>query len=303
MPTSLPLYRKWSAVLRETYGERVQKISLDIGAGCPHRDGLENGGCIFCDARGGGSGAWLESLSLEEQIDRGVKVASGRYHARKSILYFQSYTSTNLPLPVLKEKVEKAIFIAREKIEVVGVALGTRPDMVPDDFLEFMVQLNRRKLEVWLELGVQTINEAALEWLNRGHGIACVEDVMQRVSSLPILICAHLISGIRDERDDQLALSAKWLADKGVHALKFHPLHVLKGTILEKYFNEGLYSPLSMEEYAIRVARAISSISPDVIIQRLTADARYPWLISPEWILRKNDVIRAIEKELAKQVG
>lgn len=300
MSQHLPLYTKWSAVLKEKYGERVQKISLDIGAGCPHRDGLVNGGCIFCDARGGGSGAWLESVELEEQISRGVHVALHRYHARKTILYFQSYTSTNLPLPILKERVENAIDMAAQKTEVVGVALGTRPDMVPDEFLDFLVTLYEKGYEVWLELGVQTINEEGLKWLNRGHGLKPVEDTLKRASLLPIFTCAHLISGLKGEKREQLALSAKWLVEKGITALKFHPLHVLKGTLLEKYFLDGTYLPLEMTEYALRVAHAITNVPPSVIIQRLTADARYPWLVAPEWILQKNAVIHEIEMDLCR---
>ena len=293
-------YTKWSAVLREKYGERVQKISLDIGAGCPHRDAFGRGGCIFCDARGGGSGAWLQAVTLEEQISRGVQIAIRRYHAWKSILYFQSYTSTNLPLPVLRERVEKTLQLAAPLTEVVGVALGTRPDMVPDAFLNYLLDLAARDYEVWLELGIQSINESALNWLNRGHGLDCVEKVLEKTVAMPISVCAHLISGMPDEREDQLALSAGWLVDRGVKALKFHPLHVLKGTVLERYYAEGKYCPISMDEYARRVARAIRSIPSETIIQRVTADARYPWLIAPSWILLKNEVIKSVEKYLAR---
>lgn len=299
MSPDLPLYCKWSTVLKDKYGERVQKISLDIGAGCPHRDGLEKGGCIFCDARGGGSGAWLESLALDEQISRGVRVALYRYHAHKTILYFQSYTSTNLPLPLLRERVQNALEIAGKRTEVVGVALGTRPDMVPDEFLGFLVDLSDKGYEVWLELGVQTINEEGLNWLNRGHTLSSVEDTLERISSLPISTCAHLISGIKNETPEQLSLSAKWLVERGITALKFHPLHVLRGTRLEQYFLDGSYIPLQLDEYARRVARAIGVIPSSIIIQRLTADARYPWLVAPDWILKKNIVIRQIEMHLA----
>lgn len=301
MSPNLPLYRKWSTVLKEKYGERVHKISLDIGAGCPHRDGLEKGGCIFCDARGGGSGAWLESIGLEEQINRGAGVALDRYHAYKTILYFQSYTSTNLPLPRLRERVQNALKIAGKRTDVVGVALGTRPDMVSDEFLDFLVDLSDKGYEVWLELGVQTINEEGLNWLNRGHSLYSVEDTLERISSLPISTCAHLITGIKNETREQLSLSAQWLVERGITALKFHPLHVLRGTRLEQYFIDGSYLPLQLDEYARRVALAIREIPSSIIIQRLTADARYPWLVAPDWILKKNIVIRQIEIHLARE--
>jgi len=291
-------YLKWSSLLKEQYGGRVQKICLDIGAGCPHRDGLEKGGCIFCDFRGGGNGAWLDHVDLDTQISRGVQVARRRYRAEKAILYFQSYTSTNLPLDVLQARIRTALDIASQKIKVVGIALGTRPDMVPDDFLELLVNLHSEGLEVWLELGVQTTDTEGLIWLNRGHGISEVKDCLSRCENIPVLVCAHLISGIKGEKREQLLRSSLWLAERGVRALKFHPLYVLRGTDLERMFMEREYFPLSMEEYAYRVATAIKALPPGMIIQRLTADARKPWLVAPDWIIRKNEVISEIERYL-----
>lgn len=291
-------YLKWSALLKSQFGGRVQKISLDIGAGCPHRDGLEKGGCIFCDFRGGGSGAWIEKRDLDVQIEQGVQVAKKRYKAERAILYFQSYTSTNLPLPVLEQRIYESLRLASEKIKVVGISLGTRPDMVPADFLDLLVGLDSQGLQVWLELGVQTTDPDGLIWLNRGHGVDEVEECLYRCSGFPINICAHLIAGLPNEQSTQLRDSCLWLADRGVKALKFHPLHVLKGTVLEKMYLSGDYVPLTMGQYAQRVSLALKAIPPDMIIQRLSADAAKPWLVAPEWIIRKNEVIREIENLL-----
>ncbi len=293
--SEVALYRKWSAVLREQFGERIQKVSLDIGAGCPHRDGLARGGCIFCDSKGGGSGAWLESKSMEEQIETGIDIAERRYKAGKVILYFQSYSATNLPLDVLEKRVRDAIAIAGERIEVAGVALGTRPDIVPEDFLDLLERLREEGLQIWLELGIQTIDESGLEWLNRGHGFDEIADAIDRVNRREILICAHLISGISGEDKSQLSTSALWLTKRGVHALKFHPLHVLRGTVLEQMYINNEYVPLTLDDYAKRVAESLSLLPRETIIQRLTADARPPSLISPMWITEKNHVISKIE--------
>jgi len=291
-------YLKWSTLLKEQFGGRVQKISLDIGAGCPHRDGLEKGGCIFCDFRGGGSGAWLEHKDLVLQIEQGIQVARRKYKAEKVILYFQSYTSTNLPLNVLQKRIHESLSLASGSIEVVGISLGTRPDMVPDDFLDLLVDLDSQGLQVWLELGVQTTDPYGLIWLNRGHGIDEVEECLSRCSGLPINICAHLIAGVKNEKMSQLRDSSLWLVKRGVKALKFHPLHVLKGTVLENMYLAGEYTPLTMEEYAQRVSMALKAVPQDMIIQRLSADAAKQWLIAPEWIIRKSEVIREIEKFL-----
>jgi len=292
------LYTKWSTLLKKQFGERVQKVSLDAGSGCPHKDSSGRGGCIFCDSRGGGSGASLENITLEQQIDKGISVAAKRYKAKKIILYFQSYSCTNIPLSSLVKLVEGSISYATRKAEVVGVSMGTRPDLVPDDFLFYLEELSERGLQVWLELGVQTTDEEGLLWLNRGHGIAEVKDALSRISGRNILTCAHLISGIKNEAPDQLKRSSKWLVEMSVDALKFHPLYVLKGTLLEKLYRKGEYIPLSMEDYAENVARALAVIPTSLVIQRLSADARSPWLVAPQWITVKEKVIDEIDRQL-----
>jgi hypothetical protein len=312
----------WSTVLRETYGARVHKISLDLGAGCPHREGLERKGCIFCDARGGGSGAALAGISLEEQVRKGADVCLRRFGATRAILYFQSYSTTLLPLEELCRCVEKTLAEASQAITVVGVAVGTRPDLVPESVLDFLASLAEQpilhknaiggseeetcpsfpeKLQIWLELGVQTTDPAGLVWLNRGHDLRAVEDAFSRARQRGLHLCAHLIAGIPGEAPDQLERSARFVTHLGAEAVKFHPLYVLRDTELERLHREGAFAPLSLDEYCQRLVGALYALSEGTIVQRLTADAHPPQLIAPEWIARKNDVLARLEDMLARR--
>ncbi|MGC9371702.1 MAG: TIGR01212 family radical SAM protein [Thermovirgaceae bacterium] len=282
--------------MRKRWGQRVQKISLDIGAGCPHRRNLAEGGCVFCDSFGGGSGAYLSGMTMEDQIIRGFERLRRRYGTDRAILYFQSYSTTNLPVCDLVKVIERAIAFSENLGCVVGLALGARPDQVPDELLRFLEKLAERHIEIWLELGVQTTDDSGLEWLNRGHGIVEVEDALERCRHCRGLsVCGHLIAGIPGEKDDQLALSAEWLSARGIHGIKFHPLYVLSGTSLERLFRQGLFAPLTRSGYTKKVVGALRSLRPDVAIQRLSADASFPRLVAPEWVLDKQAVMKDIE--------
>ncbi|MFP4482099.1 MAG: TIGR01212 family radical SAM protein [Thermovirgaceae bacterium] len=267
-----------------------------MGAGCPHRNSLKEGGCVFCDSFGGGSGAYLSGITLEDQILRGFKRIKGRYNTDEAILYFQSYSTTNLPVGNLVDIIERAFAFSTTLGHIAGLAIGARPDQVPGELLSFLEKLAERDIEVWLELGVQTTDPAGLQWLNRGHGLHEVENAIERsLSCRGLSLCAHLIAGIPGEKDDQLSRSAEWLSERGIHGVKFHPLYVLAGTTLERLFRQGCFVPLARKEYVIKVVEALRRLRPDVAIQRLTADASFPRLVAPEWVARKQTVIKEVE--------
>ena len=294
---------RWSSVLRRQFGERVQKVSLDIGAGCPNREGLRSGGCIFCDERGGGSGSFLKGLSLEEQILKGIEGAKKHYKTRSIILYFQSYSATNLPLCQFRSAVEEALQISRQQdCRVCALSVGTRPDLLPPHTLEYLDGLCGQ-CEVWLELGVQTIDPAGLVWLNRGHGMDATEEALARLSQSRLKVCAHLITGLSGEAEHQLAQSALWLAGKGIHAFKFHPLHVLKNTRLEELYRAGNFMPISKETYLRRLTEALAELPDGIILQRLTAGARPSCLVAPLWVLEKEPLEREIERRFYEKVA
>lgn len=286
----------WSSVLRQRYGERVQKVTLDVGAGCPNRVGLRSGGCIFCDERGGGSGAFLAEENIEAQVKKGVNGALNHYRAHSVMIYFQSYSATYLPLLAFETACERALRAAVDcGAHPVGLCVGTRPDLVPTPVLDYLQSLNER-LEVWLELGVQTIDERALIWMKRGHGLSAVEDAFNRLRGRGIRTCAHLISGLPGENPHQLRESALWLASRGVNAIKFHPLHVLRGTELERLFLAGQFLPIDRETYLIRLLESLLALPDGIILQRLTAGVRPSVLVAPLWVLEKEPFEREITK-------
>ncbi len=287
---------RWSGVLREKWAERVQKVNLDTGAGCPHRNGLREGGCIFCDEWGGGDGAFLKGISLREQVKKGIEGARRHYKANSIILYFQSYSATYEPLGNFKANLIEALDAARSfGATVRGISVSTRPDLLPAQVLDYLGSLVR-DYEIWLEIGVQTTDPAGLKWLRRGHSLDDVENALARLRNTQLKVCAHLIAGIPGERRDQLTLSALWLAERGVQAIKFHPLHVLRGTPLEILYRTGKFTPLSREEYVRRVVNALLALPDGIILQRLTAGARPSQLVAPEWILEKESLEREITR-------
>jgi len=285
---------RWSEALRNQFGERVQKVALDTGAGCPNRYGLTRGGCIFCDARGGGSGDYLRGIPLQEQIEKGLKGAQKHYKTKSVILYFQSYSATNVPLAQFSHFCEDAIEYARcLGARVCGFSVSTRPDLLPQPVLDYLSSWSQ-KLEVWVELGVQTTDPAGLRWLRRGHGIAEIEDALCRLRKTNVKICAHLIAGIPGECEDQLVQSAMWLASRGVHALKFHPLYVLRGTRLEQLYVQGQFRPLEKEQYCQKLIATLKALPEGIIIQRLHAGVRPAHLVAPKWVLDKESLEREI---------
>lgn len=290
-------FLRWSEVLRQKYGTRVHKISLDLGASCPHRRSLTEGGCIFCDARGGGSGAALRGESVEAQILRGIHGIRTRFNAERAILYFQSYTTTHLPFSLLDSDVRRALAIARQHIPVVGISVGTRPDTLPPYILSWLQSLTADGLELWVELGVQTTDPQGLSWLRRGHGLEAVIDALTRLKSFPDLHpVAHLIAGIPGEAEDQLTQSLLWLVERGVLDFKFHPLHVLRDTPLEELYQTGSFGPISRERYVHLLRNALEASPARVTVHRLSADATPPALVAPLWVGEKGTVEKAIRE-------
>ncbi len=295
-------YTRWSSYLKRRFGGRVQKVALDTGAGCPNRRGLTEGGCIFCDALGGGSGAFLQGLSLKEQVYRGIRSVWRKYKTDRIMLYFQGYSATNVSLGAFRSVLEEALTAGQAHARVVGLAVGTRPDLVPEAVLDFLRDLElRRGLEVWLELGIQSTHEESLVWLRRGHDMGVVRRALETACERRLRICCHLISGIPGEPARQLAESARTLVDWGARSLKFHPLHVLSGTPLEQLYAEGRFKPIAMEEYLEEVVLALRSVPAETVIQRLSADAFPPRLVAPGWVSRKHVFQDTLERVLEER--
>ena len=288
-------YRDLNSYLRDIFGCRVQKISLDAGLSCPNRDGsISTGGCIYCNSRGSGTGAFKKGISITEQIMKGKEFLGKKYKAKKFIAYFQSFSNTYGPHEKLKRLYEEVLEID----DIVGLSIGTRPDCIDKEILTILEGYAKDYL-VWIEYGLQSIHDRTLTYINRGHDVKCFKRAVQATRNRGIKICTHVILGLPfEDRNDMLA-TAKALTSMGIDGIKIHLLYIIKGSRMEKLYLEGKYRCLGQEEYANLVCDFLELIPSDMVIQRLTGDPHPAELVSPEWSLRKNETLSLIKKILA----
>ena len=291
-------YKTFNRHLREIFGEKVFKVSLDAGFTCPNRDGtLGYGGCIYCSARGSGDFAGEADKSIHEQFEDVLQMMSRKWPAiAKYIAYFQAYTNTYAPVEKLKEVFEQALV---EK-GVVGLSIATRPDCLPEEVLDYLEELNQRTY-LWVELGLQSIHDQTMEWVGRGHTYEDFLKGLEKLRSRGIRVCAHIILGLPGETISGMMATARAIADLPIQGVKIHLLHVLKGTPLAKIYEREPFPMLSQEEYVSLVADIIEILPPEMIIHRLTGDAPRKDLIAPLWSLKKWEILNAFDKELEQR--
>jgi radical SAM protein (TIGR01212 family) len=283
--------------LKNRFGARVQKISLDAGLTCPNRDGrLGTGGCLYCNPRGSGTGAWARGLSLSDQLNEGMVRLRRRYRAERFIAYFQSFSNTYAELPRLQALYQEALAFP----EVVGLSIGTRPDCLPEAVLDLLAGYAQNHL-VWLELGLQSAHEATLKRLNRGHGVACFSDAARRAAARGLEVVAHVILGLPGEGPREMAATADYLAGLPLKGVKIHLLYVSRGTGLARLYEAGDYRPLSEAEYVSRVADFLERLPPHWVIHRLTGDPHPEELLAPDWARHKARVLKGIREECARR--
>jgi radical SAM protein (TIGR01212 family) len=296
MAADLP-YRDLNSFLKERFGQRVQKITLDAGLTCPNRDGrVGAGGCLYCNARGSGTGAWGRGESIPAQMAAGMARLARRYGASRFIAYFQSFSNTYAPVARLRELYEAAL----APPQVVGLAMGTRPDCLGDEVLDLLAGYARDRL-VWLELGLQSANDATLARLNRGHDAACFGEAAVRASDRGLAVVAHVILGLPGEGPREMAATAEFLARLPVQGVKIHLLYVIKDSGLARLHGEGKYVCLTEDQYVEAVANFIEGLPPHLVIHRLTSDPHPDELVAPAWCRDKARVLRRIREEFARR--
>jgi hypothetical protein len=287
---STRLYRDFNSYLREIFGCRVQKITVDAGLSCPNRDGsIGRGGCVYCNERGSGTGAAKSGLTITEQLEMAKAQLVKRYRAKKYLAYFQSFSNTYGPLGVLRMLYEEALAVE----DVVGLSIGTRPDCTPDEVLDYLEELSRKRL-IWIEYGLQSANDATLDRINRGHNVNTFLDAVRRTRTRNLPICVHVILGLPGESRKEMLETARFLASQDIQAVKIHLLYVIRGTVLARWHQTGIFQCLSFEEYTSIVAEFLTLLPSDVIIQRLTGDPHPDELIAPTWALEKQRSLNAI---------
>ena len=290
-------YHDLNTYLRSLYGCRVQKITVDAGLCCPNRDGsVSTGGCIYCNARGSGTGAFARGLSVTEQLKQGKKALARRYKAKKFLAYFQSFSNTYGPVETLRQLYEEALDIE----DIVGLSIGTRPDCVTQPVLELLQGYAKTHL-VWVEYGLQSANDATLVRINRGHDVQCFKDAVQATAKRGIKICAHVILGLPRETGTDIRQTAQTLAELGIDGIKLHLLYVIKGTRLETLYRQRKFRCLEQQEYVDLVCDFLEHIPSRVIIQRLTGDPHPAELAAPMWSLKKSDTLAKIKETLERR--
>lgn len=290
-------YRDFNTYLREKFGCRVQKITVDAGLGCPNRDGaLATGGCLYCNPKGSGSGAHSRGMTVTDQLRRGIPILARRYGATKFLAYFQSYSNTYAPVAVLKNLWDEALSIE----EIVGLSIGTRPDCIDPEVLA-LVQSYTPTHMVWIEYGLQSASDATLKLLNRGHDVDCFTRAVRATQGRGIQICAHIILGLPGETRSEMIATAEYLGQLGIDGVKLHLLYVVRNTGMETLYNRGGYQCLDREEYADLVCDVLERLPAEVVVQRLTSDPHPDELIAPKWALDKNGTRKAILQRLASR--
>lgn len=287
-------YRTLSAYLRERFGKRVQKISLDAGLSCPHRDSNRQGGCIYCNAQGSGTGAQARRKSLTEQIESQMQVMERRYGAQAFIAYFQSFSNTYAPVEVLKPIYDTILPFPG----IVGLAIGTRPDCIDASKLDLVASYAPDRT-VWIEYGLQSASDETLTLINRGHDVKAFADAVTLTSRYPLRQCAHVIIGLPGEGMEHYLETARLVSSLPITDIKIHLLYVIRGTPLEDLYSKGGYTPLSLDGYARATAAFISHLREDIVIQRITGDPHPDELVAPLWALEKVRVREAIHQALA----
>jgi radical SAM protein (TIGR01212 family) len=290
-------YYPFSRFLRERFGRRVYRVTIDAGFTCPNVDGtVTTGGCVFCDNRSFSPNRRLPRATVRAQVERGVLLLSKRYHADLFLAYFQAATNTHAPVERLRRLYDEAL----DHPQVAGLAIGTRPDSVPDPVLD-LLQACARERYVCLELGLQSTHDRSLEWMNRGHDYAVFRDAVRRCQGRGLDLCVHVILGLPGETHADIMATADALAGLPVHGVKIHNLHVVRKTPLEEMYRRGEVRMLERDEYVSLVCDFLERLPPTMVIHRLNGDAPPEYLVAPQWCAEKPALLEAIESELSRR--
>ncbi|WP_040196549.1 TIGR01212 family radical SAM protein [Candidatus Soleaferrea massiliensis] len=283
--------------LRQTFGCKVFKVSLNAGFTCPNRDGTRGiGGCIFCSEAGSGDFAGNPAEDLYSQFCKVKEQLHHKWPRAKYVAYFQAYTNTYAPIDVLREKYEAALRFDG----VVGLSIATRPDAISDETLDYLADLHQRTYLV-VELGLQTAHDQTGRLINRCFDYAEFERTFRKLKELGVRVCVHLINGLPGEDREMMLETVRRVAALGPHSVKLHLLHVLRGTQLEKLYEDGAFRLLELEEYVDIVCSQLELLPAAAVIGRVTGDGAKEQLVGPMWSLKKFVVMNEIDKELLRR--
>ena len=280
-------YNQFSEYLKQKFGAKVYKLTLDAGFSCPNRDGtISNGGCIFCDDGGSFARTHSNKLSIEEQVQAAIEYVSGRFKAEKYMSYFQAYSNTYKPVNELKKIYDAAL----THPDIVGISIGTRPDCVDEEKLDLIASYTD-KYYTWVEYGLQSIHNKTLKRINRGHDYECFLKAYKETKKRGINVCAHIILGMWETHDEMME-TAKELA-----RLKVDGVCALEGTKFTQMYENGEIKFMDMDEYVNLVCDFLEYLPKETTIHRLAGNGYRDALVAPVWLGAKFDCLNKIDKE------
>lgn len=285
-----------NAYIRDTFGEKLYKISLNAGTTCPNRDGKAGtGGCIFCSASGSGDFSEDAVMSIDEQIELAKKRISGKCKCDRYIAYFQSYTNTYGDVDALREK----FLAAARRDDIAAVSIVSRPDCFGPEVIDMIKDIIAVK-PVWIELGLQTANDRTAQLINRCYDISVYDETMNRLRELGVHIIVHMIIGLPGETKEDMIDTVRYIVRSGANGIKLQLLHVLRGTVLEKMYEEGVFRALTFAEYADILCDCLKELPPDMVVHRFTGDGPKNILVAPLWSADKKRVINDLNRIISK---
>lgn len=292
------LYNDFGSWMKKHFPFKVQKISIDAGFSCPNRDGtIARGGCTYCDNRTFNPSYCHKRDSVTEQLEAGKRFFSTKYPEMKYLAYFQAYTNTYSPTSKLRAMYEEALAVK----DVVGLVIGTRPDCVSNDLLDYLQELNNETF-ILVEYGIESANNKTLEYINRGHTFECSIDALERTHSRGIATGGHIILGLPGEDKNESIRQAKLISALPMDILKIHQMQIIKGTLLARQYNETPFHLYSVDEYIELIAEYIQHLRQDLVLERFVSQSPAEFLIGPKWGLKNYEFTNKLVNYL-KQNG
>ena len=290
-------YNSLDNYFKLTFGKKIYKVSLDGGFTCPNREGkISRKGCIFCSERGSGDFAGKRGDEIYNQIEEQLKLIEKKFPEGEVIAYFQNFTNTYADVNYLREIYTRALSHPR----VVGLAIATRPDCLGEDVLDLLDELNK-KYFIWIELGLQTINEEVARRINRQYPLQTYIDATKKLNERKIKFVTHIIVGLPYEDEEDPLKTAVFAEECGTWGVKIHLLHVIKNTILEELYNRNELKLQKKDEYVKKIVKILANLSYNIVIHRVTGDGDKNSLIGPLWSLNKRDVLNSIDKLMKEE--
>ncbi len=291
-------YHSLDYEMKQRFGEKIYKLSLQSGLTCPNRDGtLDTRGCIFCSGKGSGDFAAPLSSSVTAQIDEGIRKLSSRKHVgSRFIAYFQSFTNTYAPVHVLRPMYSEALNHPKTAM----LSIATRPDCLPGDVLDLLAECNQKK-PVMVELGLQTTQEKTAQFIRRGYPLSVYDTAVESLKSRGLEVVTHVIAGLPGETAEDFLQTVNYVGHSGADGIKLQSLHILKHTDLADYYKRGSFQALSMDEYIEMILGAIAILPEHIVIHRLTGDGPSELLIAPDWSRKKRHILNEIHHRCRKQ--